>query len=178
MKNVVNINKTISMINKINRFIGEIVSYSVLFLMLLVVYEVISRRFFNSPKIWTFELITMIYGFHFMLLAAYAYLNNSYVSVDILYDKFKPKTKILIDLVTQLIFFFPFVIVVFYEGVKFVNRAIQLGERSWSGWAPIQWPIKIVIPISMVLLFFQGVSIFLCILSNLGNNIANNNNRE
>ena len=154
-------------LDNINKYIGEVTNYVVILLMLVVVFEVITRRFFSRPTIWSFEIITMLYGFHFMMLAGYAYLNKSLVNVDILYDKFSLKTKLLLDFFTHIIFFFPFVIIIIFGGTKFAYYALESGEKSWSAWAPIQWPIKMVIPISMFFLFLQGISEFLKCINSL-----------
>jgi TRAP-type mannitol/chloroaromatic compound transport system permease small subunit len=54
--------------------IGRIFSYLVLPLTILIVFEVVTRRVFDAPTIWTFELSNFLYGSHFMLVAAYGLL--------------------------------------------------------------------------------------------------------
>lgn len=87
------VHKVIKGIDTINLWVGRIGSWSILVLTLLIVFEVISRRVFNSPTIWTYEVITMVFGFHFMIVAAYALLYKSLVSVDLLYNRLSEKSR-------------------------------------------------------------------------------------
>lgn len=145
-------------IDSISDWVGRIGSWSVIVLMLLVVFEVISRRLFNSPTIWTFETITMIFGFHFMIVAAYALLHKSIVSVDLLYQRLSPKKQAILDLITYAVFFFPFVLGLFYIGIVYAATSWASREVSSSLFAPPLYPIKTVIPVVFALLALQGIS--------------------
>ena len=52
-------------IDAISNWIGKIFSYLVLPLTALIVFEVITRRFFDAPTIWTFELSNFLFGVPF-----------------------------------------------------------------------------------------------------------------
>jgi TRAP-type mannitol/chloroaromatic compound transport system permease small subunit len=152
--------KTIDFIDKIIEWTGRTGCVLIALLNFIVVFEVVLRYFFKSPTIFNFELTIMIYAFHFMITGAFALLHNSHVSIDIIHNMFSKKKKLILDLLGYLIFFFPFTLVIFYQGIKFsANSWMQL-ERSGSVWAPPLYPIKTVIPITMLLLLLQGSSIF------------------
>jgi len=151
-------NIIIKKIDDFTNWVGKIASWSVILLMLLVVFEVVMRRVFSSPTIWTFESITMVFGFHFMFVAGYALLHKSLVSVDILYERFSKKTKAVLDLVTYVIFFFPFVISLLYLGYQFAADSWVTKEISSSLWGPPLYPFKTIIPIAMSILALQGIS--------------------
>lgn len=127
-------------------------------MMLLVVFEVVSRRIFNQPTIWTFEITTMVFGFHFMMVAGYGLLNKSLVAVDVLYERLSLKTQAILDLITYTVFFLPFVIGVLYGGYRFASISFIQKEVSWSAFAPPVYPIKMIIPIAMFFLLVQGIS--------------------
>jgi|SRR5699024_8685256 len=150
--------KTIQLIDRIQEFVGKLVSWSVILIVILILFEVISRRFFNAPTIWTVEIVTMIFGFYFMMIAGYGLLTNSLVSVDVIYEKFTPKVKAIIDLITYTFLFLPFVIGVLYGGYVFAVTSWIQKEVSWSAFSPPVYPIKTVIPIAMFLLLLQGIS--------------------
>lgn len=152
------IKKITEVFDCINSFIGRLVSWSIFLIVILIMFEVISRRFFNSPTIWTVEIVTMIFGFYFMMIAGYGLLTNSLVSVDVIYDKLSEKTKAIVDLVTYTVLFLPFVIGVLYGGSFFAITSWAQKEVSWSAFAPPVYPIKTVIPIAMFLLLLQGIS--------------------
>jgi TRAP-type mannitol/chloroaromatic compound transport system permease small subunit len=37
--------------------------------------------------------------------------------------------------------------------------AIQYGEKSFSAWAPIMWPIKVVLNLGIFLMLLQSIAI-------------------
>jgi len=137
---------------------GKIFSYLVLPLTLLIVFEVITRRFFNAPTIWTFELSNFLYGSHFMLVAAYGLLYKAHVSIDIISSRFSKKTQEKLHLLCYCTMFFPFVIIILYYGVGFAAESWSMWENSWSVWGPPLYPIKTVIPVTAGLLLMQGIS--------------------
>jgi TRAP-type mannitol/chloroaromatic compound transport system permease small subunit len=137
---------------------GRIFSYLVIPLTILIVFEVITRRFFDAPTIWTFELSNFLYGSHFMLVAAYGLLYKSHVSIDIISSRFSQRTQEKLHLFCYFTMFFPFVIIIMYYGIDFAARAWSMRETSWSAWGPPLYPIKTVIPITAGLLLLQGLS--------------------
>jgi TRAP-type mannitol/chloroaromatic compound transport system permease small subunit len=126
-----------------------------------VVYEVISRRVFNAPHIWATEVTNYIYGPHFMLVAAYTLLYKSHVSIDIIYGRYSPRTRGILDIITYVVFFFPFCLIVFYQGIIFAQTSWSIGETSESAALRVVPLIKTVIPITFGLLLLQGLANFI-----------------
>ncbi|KGR90158.1 hypothetical protein CD30_12960 [Ureibacillus massiliensis 4400831 = CIP 108448 = CCUG 49529] len=152
------INNFIIVIDKISDWVGKICSWSIILLTFLIVFEVISRRVFNSPTIWTYEVITIVFGFHFMLVAAYALLHKSLVSVDLLYSRLSRKTQAIMDIFTYTIFFFPFVIFVFSVGFGNALDSWSILETSSSLFGAPVYITKTVVPLAFGLLLLQGIS--------------------
>ncbi len=148
-------------LDSVSEWTGKIVLWLILPLTLVVVYEVVSTKFFNRPHIWAPEIISYIYGAYFMLAAAYTLLYKGHVSIDIIYQKFSPRTRGVLDLFTYLVFFFPFVFIVLYQGVVYTEISWSMGETSGSAELPIVPQVKMVIPITAFLLLIQGLSNFL-----------------
>lgn len=127
----------------------------------IIVYEVFTRRVFGSPHVWTYEIITFFYGFHFMILAAYTLLHKSHVAIDIIYVRFSPKKQAVLDLVTYLLFFFPFVIILLMVGFDNAVASWATGEKTLTARLPLVLPgMKTVTPVTALLLLLQGFSIF------------------
>lgn len=139
---------------------GKIFGWSIVVFTLLVVFEVIMRYVFNRPTIWSFEICIMLYSFHFMFLAAYALRHNAHVSVDFFFERLSKRGQAVLSIICYLIFFFPFVIVVFIEGWEYAADSWAMRETSWSAFGPPVYPWKMLIPVSAFLLFIQGFSIF------------------
>ena len=140
---------------------GRIFVWLVIPLAILVVFEVISRRFFNSPHIWSTEVIDFVYGPHFMLVAAYTLLYKAHVRIDVIYEKFSPRTRGILDMITYMVFFFPFCIIVFYQGIIFASTSWSIGETSESAALRIVPLVKTAIPVSIGLLLIQGIATYI-----------------
>lgn len=151
----------IKTVNWINEWIGRITCWLIVPLVAITIYEVIVRKFFNSPSIWVFETSNQLYGFHFMMGSAFALLHGSHVNVDVFYRYFSPKGKAVIDIVGFLLFFFPFCIIIFFKGIEFAAQSWAMREISQSVFHPPLYPIKTVIPVMGLLLILQGVTIFI-----------------
>jgi TRAP-type mannitol/chloroaromatic compound transport system permease small subunit len=145
----------------VSEWSGQIFVWLIIPLTVVVVYEVISRRVFGAPHIWATEVTNYIYGPHFMLAAAYTLLYKSHVSIDIIYGRYSPRTRGILDIFTHLVFFFPFCIIVFYQGIVFAQTSWAIGETSESAALRIVPLIKTVIPVTFGLLLIQGLANFI-----------------
>lgn len=152
--------KVLKIIDSISEWTGRIFSCVILVLMALVVLEVIMRRILSRPTIWNFEVTIQLYAFFFMIVAAYALLHKSHVAVDILYQRFSRRTQSILDVITYLVFFFPFISILLYKGIEYAASSWAVKEKSWSVFAPPLYPIKTLIPVMAFLLLLQGLAIF------------------
>lgn len=153
--------KLIKVLDTISEWTGRIFSWVIVPITLLVVLEVVLRRFFHRPTIWNFEVTKQLYGFYFMIVAAYTLLHGSHVAVDIFAKKLGKRGQALLDLIGYVLFFFPFCSIIVWQGFLFAKASWVIKERSWSVFAPPLYPIKTVIPVTGALLIIQGISEFL-----------------
>jgi len=151
----------LKIIDRISEWSGKIAMWGILIVSGICVYEVFTRRLLGSPHVWTYEIVSLFYGFHFMILAAYTLLLKGHVAIDILYNRFSRKAQAFIDILTYLFFFFPFMLILLWLG----------GDNSWASWAtsektatarlPLVIPVmKTVTPVTALLLLLQGFAFF------------------
>jgi len=145
-------------IDRLSDLTGRAAMCLAMILLGLIVFEVISRRFFNAPTIWTYEASTMLFGAYIMFIMPYGLLHRVNVSVDLLTQRLAVKTQRIIDLVTYAVFFFPFIIILLCVGGEFAASSWQVGETSWSNWKPPLYYIKTCIPVAAFLTLLQGLS--------------------
>jgi len=144
--------------DRISEKTGWAVAWLLWIAMGLCVYEIFTRRFFDSPHIWTYEVTNIFYATNFMLLAAYTLLHKGHVAVDLFYVRFKPKTQLTLDAINYLVFFFPFILVLLYVGTDSAISAWAVYERTSIG-LPLIYPImKTITPVTALLLLMQGIS--------------------
>jgi len=148
-------------LDQISEWSGRIFVWLIIPLTGVVAYEVVVRRVFNAPHIWATEVTDYIYGAHFMLVAAYTLLYKAHVSVDIIYQGFPPRVRGMFDILTHLIFFFPFCIIMLYIGTDFAYTSWMQGETSGSAALPIVPEVKTAMPVAFALLIIQGLATFI-----------------
>ena len=148
-------------LEKVSEWSGRVSIWLIVPLTILVVYEVFSRRILNAPHIWATEVTDYIYGPHFMLVAAYTLLYKAHVSIEVIYEHLSPKVKAILDCFTHLVFFFPFCIIVIYQGIIFAHTSWAIGETSESAALHIVPLVKTAIPVAFILVFLQGLANFI-----------------
>jgi TRAP-type mannitol/chloroaromatic compound transport system permease small subunit len=152
----------VRVIDTFSEWSGRVVAWLIIPLVAGTTYEVIVRYAFNAPTIWAYDLSYMLYGSHFMLGAGYTLLKGGHIRTDIFYQNWSPRTRGLVDALLYLLLFFPGMIFFFWMGGQEALHSLQIGERSdASPWRPVVYPLKIVIPVTALLLLIQGVSEFI-----------------
>ena len=147
--------------DSVSEWSGKIFSWIVIPLTIIVVFEVISRRILNTPHVWSTEVISYLYGTHFMLVAAFTLLYKSHVSIDLLFQKFTPRWQGIIETFNYLVFFFPFCFIIFQQGFIYANNSWQMHETSQTAALTIVPLIKTTIPLTFLLLLIQGIANFI-----------------
>jgi TRAP-type mannitol/chloroaromatic compound transport system permease small subunit len=151
--------KTTRAIDAFSEWSGKSIAWLILPLVFGLTYEGISRYAFNAPTTWAYDLSYMLYGALFMLGAHYTLLKGAHIRTDMLWEKFSPRKKGLIDAIAYVFFFFPAMILLFYASVDEAWHSFRMGELSeQTAWRPILWPFKAVVPLTSLLLLIQGVS--------------------
>jgi len=153
--------KFVRAVDAFNEFCGRYVALLIIPLVLVVTYEVILRKIFHSPTIWAFEMTVYLYGAHFVLGAAYTYLHDRHVRVDILSSRLPVKIRLWLSIVTFLVIFVPFVGGLSWAAVMYAGHSVAVGEHSWSAWKPPLYIYKCVMPVGFIMLFVQGVAFFI-----------------
>jgi TRAP-type mannitol/chloroaromatic compound transport system permease small subunit len=148
-------------LDNISNWTGMLFAWLIWIVMGLCVFEVITRRIFNAPNIWSYDVTSLFYAMHFMLLAGYTLLHQGHVAVDILYVRFSPRVQAVMKLIGYLVFFFPFILVLVYVGIKSSGSSWEYQERTAVG-IPLVMPImKTITPVTALLLLLQGISEFI-----------------
>jgi TRAP-type mannitol/chloroaromatic compound transport system permease small subunit len=148
--------KFFKIIDRMNELIGKAVSFLILVLIVVIVYEIAVRYFFNSPTIWAHEISQMVYGGYIILLGGYLQQRNGHVNVDIIYSRFKPRTRAIIDLFTWSLFF-AFCGVLLLKGGEMAWDSFLYRETDPTVFAPPIYPLKMLIPLGAFLLLLQGL---------------------
>jgi len=120
----------IKIINSINRYIGEIISWFTLLMVLITVLVVVLRYGFNIGFIWMQESVRFMYAAVFLLCGGYTLLKDKHVRVDVLYFNLSTKNKAIIDLLGSIFLLLPVCFVIFYYSWSYVINSWEQMEGS------------------------------------------------
>jgi TRAP-type mannitol/chloroaromatic compound transport system permease small subunit len=148
------IETSIKVIEAVNHKVGRSSCYLIFIFMLLMVYEVIARYFFESPTIWVHELCGFLFAAYVGLTGGWVLIRKGHVAVDIIYQFFPTKAKQMADIAVSLIGLFMFS-VLFWQGYKFAWHALVTNQHSHTLFAPPLWPVKMMIPVAALLFLMQ-----------------------
>ena len=98
------------------------------------------------------ELQWHLFAVMVLLGGSYALRANGHVRVDIVYDRLRPRTRALVDILGHLVFLIPFALLVAWLSLDFVELAYRSGEQSDYGGLTDRYLVKAMVPIGFVIL--------------------------
>ena len=154
------LNRFVEFVNKINSTIGKYTSWLTTALVLVVVFDVITRYVFNESSVAIQELEWHLFAILFLMGSAYTLQNDDHVRVDLFYSKFNAKQKAWLNILGTTIFLIPFTLLIIYASQNYVLNSFALNESSPDpGGLPARYILKAFIPLSFLFLLLQGISL-------------------
>jgi TRAP-type mannitol/chloroaromatic compound transport system permease small subunit len=133
-----------------------------LIMLVNVFYDAIARYFFNTGSIALQEMEWHLFSMVFLFGIAYALKEDGHVRVDILYDRFSPRWKAIVNISGALFLLLPLSILIIEGSIWYVHEALTSGEISGDpGGLKYRWLIKVVIPASFVFLLVSTIGFVL-----------------
>ena len=147
-------------IDALNAWVGRLVAWVALGLVLVVFTNVVMRYLFKTSFVFAQELEWHLFAFIFLVGAGYTLLQDGHVRVDIIYQRLGPKGQAWINLVGVILLLIPGCLLVLLTSWNFVWKSWLILEGSADpGGIPLRFIIKGCIPIGFVLLLLQGISL-------------------
>lgn len=150
--------KIVKYMDAVTEWTGRAVSWLLLVLMGLAVFEVFTRRVLGKPTIWTFEVSGFTLAAVVMLALGYTLLHKGHVNIDLLYERFSPRTRAIVDIATFIPFLGMFCVVFLFEGTRFAATSWSMLERTPSAFNAAIYPVKTLIPAGALLLTLAAIS--------------------
>lgn len=140
----------------VDRFVagvGEVASLLWTLLVLVIVVQVVARYGFGKGSIMMEELQWHLYAVGFMLGLSFTEARGRNVRIDVLAEKFAPRTRQWIELVGIGALLLPFTVVVLWFAIPFFWSSFTLNEVSAApGGLPYRWFLKSFIVSAFALL--------------------------
>ncbi len=149
-------------IDSLNEHIGRTVAWLTLLIVLVQFLVVVGRYVFGVGSIWVQELIVYMFGFLFMLAAAYTLRHDGHVRVDIFYREASPRAKALVNLCGSIVFLIPICLLILWVAWPYVLQSWSVweGSQETSG-VPARYLQKSAILAFSVLMALQGLSMII-----------------
>jgi TRAP-type mannitol/chloroaromatic compound transport system permease small subunit len=118
----------------------------------LAFYGVLRRYALNRPEPYSYELSTIFLLVGIVLAIPYIQRVGRHLRVDILANRFSETVQaILLDLLAPILALF-YLVPMTWKSWENAWYSLQVGEKSFSAWAPPYFPIKVWIPIGVGML--------------------------
>ena len=128
-------------------------------LVLLLSYEVFMRYVLESPTIFSYEIATMMGVTITAGGLAFAHKYHGHVRVDVFWRLLSPRGKAIVDVIGNLLFFFPLVIILVYVSGEWAQYSFSIGEIMIKTYLyPPAWPVRAVMVIGLFLFVSQGIA--------------------
>jgi TRAP-type mannitol/chloroaromatic compound transport system permease small subunit len=82
-------NAIIRAVDRLNQFIGLSVTHLYLICVVITIYEVVMRYFFNAPTQWAFEIVMVVCATAWALSGGYISMRKSHIAITILHERAK-----------------------------------------------------------------------------------------
>jgi TRAP-type mannitol/chloroaromatic compound transport system permease small subunit len=138
--------------------VGRATSWLALGIALVMGANVLLRYAFSYGFIWAQELEWHIFVPICLFGMSYALLHGEHVRVDVVYQYFSERSKLRVELITQLISM-AFCIIVIKLSIPYVYQSWSIGEGTANpGGIEYRYIVKSLIPIGFAVLFLQSLS--------------------
>ena len=145
-------------IDKIVKYLGFLTALTVVFLVLLVLYDATARYLFSSGSIALQELEWHLFDVIILLGIAYTLRENSHVRVDIFYASYSQKRKAFVNFIAAFFFILPFSMLIIYVGLEFVAQSFAQSEASSNpGGLEYRYLVKSLMPMAFLFLALQAI---------------------
>ncbi len=146
-------------LDRISAGLGKSAAWVALPIIAITLFDVVLRRFFVVGSVTLQELEWHFHAILFLFCAAWAYLNDAHVRVDVFRQQMSPYRQAWIELLGSVFFLIPYCLVMVVLGARFAFDSFLLGEISDApGGLPYRFLIKSTLPIGFFFLLLQGIS--------------------
>lgn len=152
--------KIVSFFDAIVRYVMALSMAAMFLLILVVLFNVVSRYIFSYANIGLSELEWHLFAVIFLLGMSCCLYDDSHVRVDIFYANMSTGKKAMINIVCTILFVVPLAFLISWYSLDFVKEAYEFNEASPDpGGLSNRWVIKALIPLSFYLLIFVSFGV-------------------
>jgi TRAP-type mannitol/chloroaromatic compound transport system permease small subunit len=144
-------------VDALNHRVGRVAMYLFYVLGAVLLWSTLARVIFGAPVNWALEMSQFLLSAYYLLGGAWSMQLGAHVRMDLFYDRLAARRRAQVDAITILFVIF-YLIVLFAGGISSTNYAIVYNQTNYTAWAPVLWPVKVVMTIGVFLMLLQAVS--------------------
>ena len=145
-------------IERLTEVLGACTSWISVVIVMLMATNVLLRYLFHTGSVWAQELEWHLLAPLILFGMSYALRHGEHVRVDILYSRFSPRAKELVNLVSALLAVAISALVIWFS-LKYVQQSYVIDEGSPDpGGLPHRFILKSLIPAGFALLLAQSAA--------------------
>jgi TRAP-type mannitol/chloroaromatic compound transport system permease small subunit len=145
-------------IDTCNEWVGRIIMWAIVALVIIFIMESILRKGFSAPQIWFTETSYFIFGYYIMFGSAYTFLHQGHVAIDLFSERLSDKWRHILAIGCFLVFTMVFAVSMIKGGAPIAINSWKAMEQGHSVWRPPLAHFRTVIPVAFIFIFLQGVS--------------------
>ena len=146
-------------IDGISNKTGKALSLLIFLMMIITTVEVVSRYAFNYPTSWVWPINRQLFGIFILAAGVYTMSKEAHIRVEILYDRFSPRMKLIARWIA-LGSFLCFMVALVLQGARMGWNSLIVREKLTGAFPIPLYPLKILIPIAAFLFLLEGLVVF------------------
>lgn len=146
-------------IDAISEKTGKAISLLIFLMMVITTIEVIGRYVFNHPTVWVWPINRQLFGVFILFAGIYAMSKGDHIRVEILYDHFPPKMKLIARWIAMGAFLC-FMVALVLQGSRMGWNSLMAREKLTGAFPIPLYPLKLLIPIAAFLFLLEGIAVF------------------
>src|SRR5699024_10982879 len=91
-------------ITKANSMVANLMCIALVFLTIIILYEVCARYLFGQPTTWTYETSKMCFGLLAVWGGGYTFIVGDHINIDLFLSKFSEKKQLYINIFNYVVF--------------------------------------------------------------------------
>jgi len=149
-------------IDSISDWAGRTARWFTALVVLVITYDVMMRYLFRAPTMWAYETAIMLGATTYAFAWSYTHRHRSHIRVDVFYRVMPTRGRAVIDVVGDLLLFFPLIIVLIDTSITWTWRAWVISEKSVETyWYPPVAPVRTLVTLGLCFFALQGVAQFI-----------------
>jgi TRAP-type C4-dicarboxylate transport system permease small subunit len=144
--------------NRLKRLLNTLENFGAILMgimVILVVYQVITRYIFSSPPPWTEELARYFMVWSTLIISAVLVFEKDHINMDYFVGLLPKKLQKPVNLASNLILTI-FMGTLFFSGIELIQSSISVTQKSPGAGIPMYY-IYTVIPFAAVLMFIAQI---------------------